>query len=178
MGMRLSKIAVGLIGFLVLTIQGCGGGGGGTSGGGATTKTATIIFTSQDTVTPSQTLGGFDLTLDLSALPAGAQIATDSTGLAPLASAVFLSGAFASATLNTYTVNTYDSTSRVLTVKYPGTDSYALGQFLTVKVTVPISYTPNLADINGHYTTTFYDPFNGIQGGNVLSSVTASVTFN
>ena len=164
--------------FFALILQGCGGGGGGGgstgSNGGVTTKTATIIFSSQDSTDPSQTLGGFDLTLDLSALPAGAQILTDSNGV-PLTSSVFLSGEFAGSSLNSTGVNnTYDSSTRVLTINYPSTQSYSLGQFLTVIVSVPNTYTPNVADINGHYTTAFYEPGTG----NPLSSVTASATFN
>ena len=130
-------------------------------------KTATLKFISQSS-NPSDTIGGFDLTVTL---PVGASIKTDVSGV-PLSTSVYLSGQFAGLTFGQFSVLIYDSSSRTLTIKYPTSNSYGLGEFITIVCDVPITYTPNFADVA--YTYVAYAPLTGLQ----MPAVTATGTFN
>lgn len=137
--------------FILFSVQtmfivGCGGGGGGgNSSGGSTTKTATLVFSSYSA---SAQIAGFDLTVTL---PKNVTITTDSSG-APLSSVVYLSGRFSVYGATLYPAGvTYDatsSTSNKLIVSYGGTDSYPVGEFLTVVCNVPVSYTPDINNVS------------------------------
>lgn len=129
-----------------------------------TTKQATILLSSQGT--PSQ-IGGFELSLTL---PTGATVSTD-VGGTPLSSAVLLSGQFAAYTLLPDQVS-FDVATRTLHVAFASADSISLGEFLTVKCNVPLTYTPDPNDLT--YTTLFYEPNNAAE----LPGVTATATFN
>ena len=163
--MRLIKVFSVLIGILVMLMSGCGGGGGGV-GNTSTSKSATLVFSSQSN-TPTDQIGGFNLTVTL---PVGVSIKTDASGT-PLSSAVFLSGKFAGSTFSSLSVVSYDATQRILSINYPSTTSYLLGEFLTIICDVPISYTPNINDVS--YTVSFFAPITG-----ALLSATAIATFN
>ncbi|MSM38709.1 MAG: hypothetical protein GJT30_03685 [Geobacter sp.] len=152
-----------ILAIIAFFISGCGGGGG-SSTPPPTTKQATIVLSSQGT--PSQ-IGGFELSLTL---PPGATMLTD-VGGTPLSSEVFLSGQFAAYTLLPGTVS-YDVATRTLTVAFATSNSVPLGEFLTVRCTVPIAYTPDPNDLS--YTTLFFAPITAAE----LPSVTATVTFN
>jgi len=162
--MRLIKYCALLLAITIQLIAGCGGGGGGGGGTTITTKTATLKFASQS-ANPSDLLGGFLLT---ATLPQGASVPTDSSGI-PLANAVFLSGQFAGAVPQ---IIGYDSVLRKLTVNYASSNSYQLGEFITVLVTVPLSYVPSSSDVS--YTFKAFAPLTGLD----LPSVTATALFN
>jgi hypothetical protein len=129
------------------------------------TNTRILKFFSQST-NPADLIGGFDLTVTL---PAGSAIPTDTSGV-PLSSAVFLSGQLAEG--SSYSpILSYDSVLRKLTVNYASANSYQLGEFITILVTVPNGYVPNPADIT--YLFKAYAPFTGIQ----MPTVTATATY-
>ncbi|MBV5338843.1 MAG: hypothetical protein J0665_04690 [Deltaproteobacteria bacterium] len=171
--------AVLLVIIMAQTIAGCGGGGG----GGTplpTTKTATLKFSSQST-NSGDLIGGFNLTVTLPSISAiQTEIKLDSEGAAvavPLSSIVFLSGKFQNAAILTANTVAYNSITRELKINYPTTNSYELGEFITILVTVPSSYVPNPADINSNFEYEAFAPFDGISGGNPLEA-TATASFN
>ena len=162
--MRNFKFHVVWLALFVQTITGCGGGGGGATGAVTAppaTKTATLKFYSQSTI-PGDTLSGFDLTVTL---PTGSVIATDASGV-PLSSAVYLSGSSAG-----YLFTSYDSTLRKLTANSGNASSYALGEFITILVTVPSSYVPKTSDITYSFTAW------GLPAGTPIPTITATATF-
>ena len=162
--MRFLKCCSVVLAITVQMITGCGGGGGG--GAAAippvtTTKTATLKFYSQST-NSGDTLSGFDLTVTL---PTGSVISTDANGV-PLSSAVYLSGNSAG-----YLFASYDSTLRKLSANSGNSSSYALGEFITILVTVPSSYVPKMSDITYSFTAW------GLPAGTPIPTITATGTF-
>lgn len=120
------------VAFLILISQmitGCGGGGS----TAAPTQTVTMKLTTHSLVSVNDN-SGFDLIVTL---PSGASLATDATG-APSAAAVFLSGQFAGATL--LPANFLYDGLRELKVSYASANNYQLGEFITIRVSMPMSY--------------------------------------
>jgi hypothetical protein len=145
--MRFIRYCVWLLSLLVLSITGCGGGGGGSTPDPPptpTTKTAILKLATQNAANPAVLLGGFDLTLTLPSV-ASLQVDASTTPPTPLSSAVFSSGQFAGA--NYTPGSSYNSGSRQLIVIYGSSTSYALGEFITIVMTVPFSYAPSISDI-------------------------------
>ena len=168
--MRFLHSRVLMLSFMVLSIAGCGGGGGG--GGSSsppTTKTATLKLSTQGNV--GDVIGGFDLYVTLPSV-ASLQVDATTTPSTPLPSALFSSGQFAGA--NFSPGSSYNSASHELTVIYGSANSYALGEFITIVMTVPFGYVPNNNDI----------VINNFRGGepvtgNTISTITAKIeSFN
>ena len=166
--MRFLLGCVLMLGLMVLSIAGCGGGGGG-GGGDGSTKTATLKLSTQSSVNPAALIGGFDLKITL---PSVASLPVDASNT-PLPSAVFSSGQFAG--VNFSPGSSYFSASHELTVVYGSANSYALGEFITIVMTVPTSYDPNQNDIVNSINFRAGEP--GI--GNTVPGVTAIIkSFN
>lgn len=162
--MQAFKLIALMVGMSALLLSGCGGGGGGTITV-PSTKTATLKFSSQST-NIGDLISGF--TLDVS-LPAGSVIPTDAPGF-PLSNAVYMSGEFNGA-IFIFPVNPYESALRKLSLLYASDNSYQLGEFVTILVTVPSSYVPQMSDVK--YLFAAWD-----STGNLMPTVTATATFN
>lgn len=138
--MRFLQYCFLMMGLMLLLIPGCGGGGGGSSPlPPPTTKTVTLTLSTQGNV--GDMMGGYDLQLTL---PTVASLSTDTSGT-PLSNAVFSSGQFVGADI--LPGSSYIGASHQLKVFYGSTNSYALGEFITIVMTVPVSYVPNNSDI-------------------------------
>jgi len=131
-----------MLSIMVQTIAGCGGGGGGSSTA-PSTKTATLKLSTQS-INSGDLISGFDLKLTL---PVVSALPIDASGN-PLPGMVHLSGKFAGAVSIPSQGISYNSALRELTVIYSSADSYSLGEFITVLMVVPVSYVPNMSDIN------------------------------
>ncbi len=127
-------------------------------------KTATLKFTTQSS-NLGDLIGGFDFS---AILPAGSSLSVDASGI-PLAASVYFSGVFSGASTASSLV-TYDNALRKLSVSYASSSGYALGEFLTVVINVPVSYVPNNSDITS-ITLNAFTPI----GGAALPTVTAAV---
>jgi len=127
-------------------------------------KTSTLKFTTQSS-NSGNLIGGFDFSV---VFPVGSSLAVDANGI-PLSSSVFFTGVFAGASTAS-TVITYDAVLRKLTVSYASSDSYSLGEFLTVVINVPVSYVPNTSDVTSILLTAFA-PNTGVE----LPTISAAV---
>jgi len=167
--MRFLHYCVLLLSLTALLVAGCGGGGGG--GGGTptnpppTTKTATLKLATQSSLNPAALIGGFDLKVTL---PAVASLPTDASGT-PTSGTVLSSGQFAGSDFSIG--SSYAASSHELTVIYGSANSYPLGEFITIVMTVPVSYVPNMNDViitlfNGRAPTT----------GNLMPDISAIKT--
>lgn len=168
--MRFLHYCVFMLSLLFLFIAGCGGGGGGSStiSPTPTTKTATLKLSTQSSINTTALIGGFDLKVTL---PVVASLQTDASGT-PLTSAVFLSGQFAGPNFSPST--SYNSATHQVTVIYGSSNTYSLGEFITIVMTVPSNYFLNQSDI---IVNTFIagEPITG----NPIPTVTATVlSFN
>jgi hypothetical protein len=140
--------------FLLLIVQiltGCGGGGGSAPDPSPTKKTVEVTFRSQSA--DAALMAGFDLDVTF---PPGTILATDASGI-PLSSAVVLTGVtggFGNA--NPQSVIKYDSNLYKLTAHYATAGEYKIDSYLlTIRLTVPASYTPNVSDLL--YSLIVYD---------------------
>jgi len=166
--MRFTYCRAAMLSIIFQAIVGCGGGGGGSGGGGGdvTVKTATLKYYAQSS-NPADQYSGFDLNVTL---PAGSVLPTDAAGV-PLAGTVFSSGQFAGPPSSFLNVS-YVSTTRKLSINGASFNNNNLGEFITILVTVPSSYVPNVSDV----ITVLFSAYDS--GGNLMTSVTADKTFN
>ena len=168
--MRFLHCCVLLLSFMALVIAGCGGGGGG--GGSSsppTTKTATLKLSTQNSIDPAVLIYGFELSLTL---PSVASLPIDASGT-PLQEAVSSSGQFDGADFSIGSL--YDNASHQLNVNYGSLVSHTLGEFITIVMTVPVSYEPNNNDIKNIILIAYGGP----PGGNEIKEVTAKIeSFN
>jgi hypothetical protein len=172
--MRFMKFATLLISAVVLFVSGCGGGGGG-GGTASSTKSATIVLSYQKANITDE-IGGLDISITL---PAGASIKVDGSG-APLASSVFLSGAFAGIVLNPAGISYSDASATqkklvVIAGNFTNLTSQQ-GGFMTVVCDVPVAYTPVVNDLVIEPVNP-PDIFTAQSGGGGIP-VTVSATFN
>ncbi|WP_223922019.1 hypothetical protein [Geobacter sp. AOG2] len=106
-------------------------------------------------------------------LPKEVTVKTDSTG-APLSSVIYLSGQFSGSLPSAgVTYDTESSASNQLIIVDGSSSGYA-GEFLTIRCDVPVSYTPNINDIN--YSASFWS--SDLNNVGVLPNAYAKATFN